>query len=1693
MQKRTTNTKKGPRQKHGYHANFHDNPKYLKQNHLKDKRAVRLAQKAAKRASRAALCLVLAMGLLPIYAFAESASEETNTEGARERGLVYVGYNLGEGVKGEFTAASAPDGTLETYSVRIGYGAKQALSIEDILVKCDGKNITQDCFYHAETGYLSIPTKYSTSEVHTEVQVTEDLSSFAMKPNVYISLGGADTREATSSVVVKDGTPSIHIAVSGNIAGISQDTGILNSNEWYQTSNEVILPARCALSGSVVIHMQDDTHKGIAPMNLVEAALTSAEENSTDANSGVGIQKAYALGGFTGSGTLISTNPGPTNDDYTNYILTWEGNSASLNCCEHGIIHIPNVATGVTANFTASVMSSSERTWDEITPTEIIHYTETTETYNIYVDGDQFGTYTIQNGNSTTQHGYQSVQGAWTGQPEVSEWREPRYGKLDVQKYSSNTSITNGNGCYSLNGARYGVYTNPSCTSLQTTITTNSNGYALSGDLRVNRYYVKEISAPKGYALDSKIYPIDVVADTTMHVNSGSVSDTPQSNPASIWVSKLDLETGGNKPQGGGSLAGAEFKIRYFAGYYSSAADAERSNTLKRTWIVRSNDKGQVPLDDAWKVSGDAFYRNSAGKVTIPLGTVLIQETKAPAGYLLSDSNVYVRQITSQGTAESVNTFNAPSVKDQIKRGDLEFVKARETDQARLGKVPFRITSTSTNESHILVTDANGQASTANSRNAHSTKTNTNDAAVSASGDVDESKLDPSAGIWFGKSAVNNSKGAIPFDTYKLEELRCSSNKGTELVSLTVVISQDTYTVDFGTIDNQPQAAITITTDASNKRDGSKQAIADPETQITDRVEYKNVQAGKTYTLVATVMDRETKQPLIDASGNPITAKKDFTPSSVNGTEDVTITLDSTSVAGRDIVIFEKLLNNANGDVLAVHEDIDDYSQTIKVLKPSIKTYASDLLGNGKSVATDPEAQFKDTVSFNNLIAGMEYTLTGTLMLKDGSVPYTDASGKPYTATTTFTPEDENGTVEVVFECNSVDIAGKQIVVYEELQRLGKTIAEHKDAADTEQTIDIKPVSIWTTAKDALDGNKNVSAAPEENIVDTLHYENVIPGKEYIAKGSLHIRTVESDTDGNESFTDAPLKDNEGAEITSELRFTPQNTSGEVDIVFPIDATQLANKDIVVFEELYRNETLIASHTDISDESQTVHITPIEISTKALNAKDNSNIIPAEDASEIADTVRFSGLTPGKEYALEGTLMVRCADPNSAGGILVSQALDSKGNPITARETFIPDDQKGTASIIFNIDATLLAGKDIVVFEKLYLGDTQIAQHESPTDAAQTLSVKTISISTTLYEKDTEEKSLAADSEAKLIDEIRFKNALVGKEYDIFGMLLDSNSGLPIIQSQNGSRNETALNDFMNDIKLAIGIKQDNNEVTYPLQPNMDEVKNVLDQHKDIAANIVTCKETFTPDTGSGTHNIMYKFDARGLEGTSATSCMMIADHSSGTVLTGETDLANESQTVNIMGCRIKTFATDSTDSNKELLNSANARINDQVAYTGLTAGKQYTIRGILYDKQTEEPLLINDEKVTATKDFVPAASDGTLDVEFKFDATGLDGHEVVVFEELFRDMETSDNFAENVLIAGDGDINNTDQTVSISGSAKPSKALDVQGLAKTGDQNQRYLKALLVLGVIAMGALAIGTALSKRRKKTRQNDTLTK
>lgn len=276
-------------------------------------------------------------------------------------------------------------------------------------------------------------------------------------------------------------------------------------------------------------------------------------------------------------------------------------------------------------------------------------------------------------------------------------------GSLTLKKASANTELTDGNDCYSLEGAKYTVYKEQACTNSVGVLTTKADGTTNTLALEAGTYYIKETTAPKGYALDPEVHRVTVASSQT---TTFEVSDIPQNDPIDILLHKVDADTGEAVPTEKGSLADAEFTFKFYAGEYDDNVDpATLGKSPTRTWVMKTDEDGYVIFDTSYKISGDEFYLDPTNNPTLPIGTLTIQETKSPVGYHI-DNTVFVRRITSDGFAESVNTYNAPIIKENAVK--FHIVKFETGTTTPVKDVEF-IHTMPDGSTETLKTDSNGR------------------------------------------------------------------------------------------------------------------------------------------------------------------------------------------------------------------------------------------------------------------------------------------------------------------------------------------------------------------------------------------------------------------------------------------------------------------------------------------------------------------------------------------------------------------------------------------------------------------------------------------------------------------------------------------------------------------------------------------------------------------------------------------------------------------------------------------------------------------------------------------------------------------------------------------------------------------------------------------------------------------------
>ena len=856
---------------------------------------------------------------------------------------------------------------------------------------------------------------------------------------------------------------------------------------------------------------------------------------------------------------------------------------------------------------------------------------------------------------------------------------------------------------------------------------------------------------------------------------------------------------------------------------------------------------------------------------------------------------------------------------------------------------------------------------------------------------------------------------------------------GTAMAGRSVVFFENVYYTDkliavHADIDDEAQTVHIplIFTSVKDKDTDSHMSLAGSDVTLTDTVAYRNLVPGKTYTVSGTLMDQRTGKA-VTVNGKAVTSSADFTPDTADGETTVDFHFNTKGLDDTTVVVFEKMFYGKAE--IAAHEDINDKGQTIYI--PSVKTTAIDKKTATKLTLAEKDIHITDTVAYRNLVPGEKYTVTGTAIDKTTGETLKDDAGKDVTAKASFKAEKANGTVDVEFVFDGSTLAGKTVVMYENIYYNNKLVGVHADISDEAQIIYVP--SVKTSATDTKTETKLTYAEKDIKITDTVEYTNLIPGKTYKVTGTAM-----------DKKTGKVIKDADGKAVTSEAEITPETADGKVDVDFIFDGSNLAGKTIVMFEEIRYEGKLIGVHADINDEAQTIYVPAI--ATEALDEVTGIHLSNAGDDVKVKDTVTYKNLIPGLTYRVAGTVM----DKDT------KKPLQNGGKDITAEAVFTPETADGTVDVEFTFSAKEFAGKTMVLFEKLYLvknadnadanpddtsnkdktpDDTQkasesentqnktdntsnkvevdnedntpadnsevkevlIAVHEDYNDENQTICVP--QIKTTAKDAKSGTSMFYAEKSAKIVDTVSYRNLVPGKKYKVVGTAVDKSNGAPVIANGNN----------------------------------------------------VTAEAEFVAKEATGKVDVVFTFDASLLAGR--TIVMFEDVYYENNLIATHADITDEAQTLYVP--KIGTTAIDGERKDHNSTADSSVTIVDSVAYQNLVQGQTYRVTGKLMDKATGKALVIDGKEVTAVTEFTASGTEGVVDVTFRFNGKGMTGKQLVVFEQL--DVVTADGA---YAIASHNDINDAAQTITMIAPPKP----------KTGD----YMSVVMYVLAGIAGVMAV-------------------
>ncbi|MFQ6992659.1 MAG: VaFE repeat-containing surface-anchored protein [Lachnospiraceae bacterium] len=1161
---------------------------------------------------------------------------------------------------------------------------------------------------------------------------------------------------------------------------------------------------------------------------------------------------------------------------------------------------------------------------------------------------------------------------------------------------------------------------------------------------------VEETKAPTGFTKEgavvssaatgatltgtNNVYLFNLVdKDSAIYLKSGNALDTAATDETAITLQyaerqingtpkmeKHDLELNKKAAMGGTNFAGITFEV-----YCLDDSVIIGNTTYKKGETIET-----VTSDAEGNVTMTTQY---------PIGHYAVRE-KSANNYYTNDGQIhYFNVVEYQGGAfiQYETNMNAVTFTDRVVRGDLSFVKKNSDTGEALAYIPFCITNNATGETHYILTDANGNFTSATGK---TTNTNANDDVLSKYGEKDvvpQSVIDSlakDAGLWFGMgsegtmTAANDSYGAFVYGTYTITELKTEATRSMKMYTNTFTIDTDGKVLDLGTVDNIPMSIRTTLVDVNEEHFTE---VASSIT-LTDHVAYKNLDMDKTYTLTGTLYVKDG-----DALTELMTETVDFQPTETSGTQDVVFTFDASYMAGKSVVAFEEL--SLNGEFCAEHKDKDDENQTVTF--PSIQTTARDSKTENHVANATDSVSIIDTVTYSGLKVGETYTITGTLMDADTGKAVLDDDGNEITASKEFTAPERDGSVDITFNFAGVSLAGKKIVAFEEVYYKGRRYAAHADLSDEGQTVYVP--KIRTKALDANTGLNQVKADSNATVVDTVTYENLLPGKKYTMKGVLMTSA------GNALMVN-------GRTITASTEFTPTTPNGSVDVTFNFDASEIGGRKLVFYEYLELDGDTVASHTDISDTDQTIYVPSIK--TTIIDSENGSHNAAADEEITLIDTVRYNGLEVGRKYSVTGTLV----DKETGKALL-----DDAGKEITASNEFTAEKPNGTIEITFKFSGVSLAGKTTVAFEHMYTDGKEVAVHADLKDEKQTEYFP--SVHTTATSNDTEDHVVGANEKVTITDNVALKALKLGTEYTLSGILMDATTGKPIVIDGNtiiarrtftadahemtvpltyelnasqlaGTTTVVFENLYSDGALLAAHADLEDAEQTVYIPEIHTTAKDAVTEIDHTEANKtativdtvsytnllpgkeytvsgtlmdketgkavladgkeITASTTFTPEKSEGSVDVVFTFDASVVAPKTVVAFetltykkIQIAVHA---------DIEDKDQTVYIPKVHTTAIADDTKDHVTEA--KKDVTIVDIVSYEGLEVDREYTVKGVLMNKATGKAILVDDKEVTAETTFVPETTDGTVDVTFVFDGSALEDTLLVAFETLYTE-----------------------------------------------------------------------------------------
>ncbi len=786
-------------------------------------------------------------------------------------------------------------------------------------------------------------------------------------------------------------------------------------------------------------------------------------------------------------------------------------------------------------------------------------------------------------------------------------------------------------------------------------------------------------------------------------------------------------------------------------------------------------------------------------------------------------------------------------------------------------------------------------------------------------------------------------------------------------------------------------------------------------------------------------------------------------------------------------IITKKDIEENQGQVISLYdrEAVQSDNKYWNMTKPSFRTNAivvetstSDgsckcLAGKGSDIEDYNNQTIVDTIYFNNLRAGTDYTWYTQLMVmdKDGNIRPYERDGKCLSVLTPYSTEaaydhsryEKSGSIEVRLEgIDPGNLAEEHsvLVVFETLylgtynsldDLLNKEevetrypeydaddgmdifpILEKSTSEDSGQVV--KPVKIHTSAREAVSEDRVAYPSKESKIIDRVYYWGLEAGKTYTVEGMLGARDDLEEaglvSEGNREEENQVSEDAEVKYVTSQVVFTPEQSQGFVDVEFIINSSLFKGKDLVIFENLKWGDKVIAQHRDVNDEDQIIHFP--EISTVAINtdAKGNgkydeiSKEVVPKKGNAITDIIYYKNLLRNRTYVARGVLV----DVETG-----QELLDAAGRKIVGETIFkIPGIDKGNIDNRSDLRDIALEDGSVLDFTPDYSecfcqGEVEVIfEGYDLTNMAGKTGVVYEEVYLMKEDSDSgseDENKKSYEENGNVISSDKKSEILVGQHKE-----LDKNQFVSFVDIETEAIDRsTGVKVLPYDSETLIEDKVSYNNVIpgkeYTLRASL-HVKGCRrggykdgDVLVDDESKPISVSTTFIPEESSGEIIMEIPFDTRNLE------CMEVVVfeelyNSYGLLVAEHSDMEDKNQTISVPV--IGTQA--SIDGEKVSQAKVDTVLLDIVKYDNLLPGLEYRLEGLVIDKESGEPLKINGQDLRVEVIMEPKSSSGYAEVVFNFDGSKING-DMVVYERLYY---------KDKLIAKHEDINDENQTVTI-------------------------------------------------------------